>query len=431
MKILVLLKNAGIEQSTAFIEVIKALVEKKNKIHIVIGNQADDYVREEYYYNEPNIEIEVLNTVKNRESKIESLKKIIRKWGVLEKICENVLLLIERIIFRVREKKIDDKNKFAFDEFLNSSMQDYIVKDEYDYIWTIDEYGLLWAEWINQKYHKKFKLVYYCLELYWEHFSLPEKKKWKYFKEYVLFEKAREVLLKVSIIIIQDEPRWKVLCQYTGIDNDSDKILLPVSIKNYEKKLMGNLHDRLGINAEKKIIFYPTLIAPKRGCIELTQMVEHLEDRFVTVIHGFASIKGFADKLGENISTSKIIISNTTFGYQELVDMHQDVWCVFLYYGENDNNDKYIANSSNKLAMSLQAGKPIITIGNRMLAELCEEYECGKALMKWSEEEFAEVVHDIEENYDLYCKNARKCYKEKYDIGLYKEAMYSALLERC
>ena len=51
MNILVLVKNAGVEKSTAFIEVIKILEEMGAYIHIVISNQPDDYVTEQYYYN--------------------------------------------------------------------------------------------------------------------------------------------------------------------------------------------------------------------------------------------------------------------------------------------------------------------------------------------------------------------------------------------
>lgn len=108
--------------------------------------------------------------------------------------------------------------------------------------------------------------------------------------------------------------------------------------------------------------------------------------------------------------------------------MHNDVWCVFLYYGEKDDNNKYIVNSSNKLVMALQAGKPIITVGNQTLARLCSEYECGIALNSWVETEFVDAVRRLEQDYDFYCKNARRCYEERFCIKPYADGIYDKLL---
>lgn len=430
MNILVLVKNAGVEKSTAFIEVIKILEEMGAYIHIVISNQPDDYVTEQYYYNSENIIIEFLNQTYHVEGMLERIKDVIRKGEFLEKIVGDILIWFKCLCFRVKQRLMQNKDDFAYDEFLNNMMIKYEIDEEYDYIWTTDEYSLLWAEWIRQKCEKDIKIVYHCLELYWEHFCMPSQKKWRHSREYVLFEKAQKILHKTNIIIIQDEKRWEVLCQYTGLNRNAEKVLLPVSIKDYKGKKKYSLHDRLGINRKKKIIFYPTLIAKKRGCMELIQMSEGLKSSFITVIHGFCAIQGFSDKLRKHADQFKVIISNTTFGYQELIDMHQEVWCVFLYYGETDNNDKYIANSSNKLAMSLQAGKPIITIGNQMLNELCEEYKCGIGLMEWSETEFLKAIEDIDKKYDVYSENARRCYEEKYDIELYKKTLHDVLFRK-
>ena len=184
------------------------------------------------------------------------------------------------------------------------------------------------------------------------------------------------------------------------------------------------------IERNKKIIFYPAIIAPERGNLELVRMTQWLDDRFVTVLHAFTGIQNsYLTKIKKAISfPDKIVISITTLQYQQLVDMHSDVWCVFLYYGEKDNNDKYIVNSSNKLVMALQAGKPIITIGNQTLARLCLDYECGIALSGWVETEFADAISKLEKNYEYYCRNARQCYEERFDIKLYADQIYDKLL---
>ena len=113
--------------------------------------------------------------------------------------------------------------------------------------------------------------------------------------------------------------------------------------------------------------------------------------------------------------------------YDELLKAHKDVWCVFLCYGENDNNNKYIVNSSNKLVMALQAGKPIIVIGNRNLADFCNEYQCGVGLKDWSKVELEKALAKLEKDYEMYCENARRCYETRFDISLFIRDVYSKM----
>lgn len=434
MKILFLLRSSGVEKSTAFIEIVKALTERNVRIDLVIGSCENGSKLDGYYLSNPNISVKILNIIEKSQdhiqsNRIECIKNILKKLGLLEIVCD-IPKIKQRYKFICNQKKAKSDSQYAFETFLSSPIRNYCINDEYDYIWTTDEYGLLWAEWINQTSDKKHKIIHHSLELYWEHYSLQKKKVWKYYREYLLFEEARKILLKANIILIQDEARWNVLVQYTGLDKKREKVIFPLSMKDYKSSKDLILHNKLSIDKEQRIIFYPTLLAPKRGCLKLVKAVKQLDKKYVTIIHGFSSSRGFVQKLKKSITDfNQVRISNTSFEYQELVDMHQDVWCVFLYYGESDNNDRFIANSSNKLVMSLQAGKPIITIGNQMLADLCKEYGCGIALKSWSEQEFASAIREIEKNYDLYCQNARKCFVERYDINLYANTLYSKLEE--
>lgn len=430
MKILFLLKNSGVEKTTAFIEVIRELAERGAQIDIVIANQSKEYIKEHCYEEELNIRINILNATEDEETTIDGLKQFIRQYKIIEKISWSLINFIAQWMFWIKTK-VSKNDDVIFEEFLTPHMWDYKPQKEYDFIWTTDESGLLWAEWINLHTKSDYKIVHHSFELYWEHYSLQSHKQWQYLKLYALFEKARIVLQKADIIIIQDKIRWNVLCQYTGLDKKNEKVLLPVSIKDYRADTSGNIYNKLNIDRKKKIIFYPTSITPSRGCIELVKMTQNLDDEFVTVIHGFEAVKNYLNKIKKKVLfPSKSIISNMTLDYRELVDIHQDVWCVFLYYSEENYNEKYIVNSSNKLVMALQAGKPIITLGNKTLADLCAEYDCGIAINSWSEKEFAAAVNDMKKNYDFYCNNARRCYEERFNIKLYSEELYNKLLSK-
>lgn len=431
MKILALIHFSGIEKQTAYIEVIKTLIEKGIKVDLVIANQEKDYVYEDYYLNQDNIRLYILQSGKKKKNRIKELmKKVIHQNKWVEHIYVAFFSLYKICCFELKRKYRNRDQRSAYDIFLNECEREYKMSEDYDYIWVQDVYGLLWADWLNKGNKEKSKIVYHCLELYWENYLLQKKKKWKYSMEYSLYEAAQKILLKVSFILIQDEIRWKVLCKYTGVPENFNKVIFPVAIHDYDKCTKGDLFNSLGIGKNKKIIFYPTYFAPKRGCIELSEVAEGLDDDYMVVMHGFIGISGYADKIRKKYQkSSKIRISSVELGYQDLLNIHRDVWCIFLYYGESNYNDRFIANSSNKLAMGLQAGKPVITIGNKMLNNLCKEYNLGVALETWSKQEFRAAVDEIERHYIDYCANARKCYWERYDTSLYGDVLYKELLE--
>lgn len=429
MKILFLIKDINIEKFTVFLETVRALADRGVKIHIVAASQSEHYVAEPYYDTDPSITKDVLDVVADAQNGIDGLKSFIRKYAWLEKITWLFVNFVGQWTFRLKTKMKQNSSELVFDEFLTPAMKEFKPKRDYDYIWTVDEYGLLWAEWINRHSKVKYKLVHHSFELYWEHYSFPVHKRWQDFKLYALFEQARKVLQNVEKIIIQDEDRWKVLCTYTGLDCKREKFFLPVSIKDYPVNISGNIYEEMKIEKNKKVILYPTTIMPSRGCLELVKAAQQLDSQFVTVLHGFAAIQEYLIKVKKAVSSpDKVVLSSTPFEYQQLVNIHYDVWCVFLYYEESDNNHKYIVNSSNKLVMALQAGKPIITIGNQTLANLCSEYECGIAINQWETKEFVNAVFELERKYDTYCKNARKCYEERFDIKLYADEIYNGLL---
>lgn len=434
MNILFLFKNSGVERSPAVIEIIKVLTGRNIKVDLVLGSCDRNVAMEEYYLSDANVTVSVLSTTNKSEENSswklkESIKNILEKIGLLEASCI-VHQYLQRYKFLNDQKKAKSNLQYAFDVFLTSSMKNFHIKDHYDYIWTVDEYGLLWAEWLNQRRNQRIKIIHHSLELYWEHFSLQKHREWRYYREYLLFEEARKILIKTDIILIQDEARWKVLAQYTGLRKEREKIIFPLSMKDYKNITTNLLYKIFKLKEKKKIIFYPTLIAPKRGCLGLVKLVNQLDKEYAAIIHGFCSTRGYVQEIERIISDpEQIIISETMLDYQELTDMHQDIWCVFLCYGEKCNNDRFIANSSNKLVMSLQAGKPIITIGNQMLADLCNEYMCGKALKSWSQHEFKLAVEEMDKNYDLYCQNARKCFQERFDINLYAGGLFNKLVE--
>ena len=69
-------------------------------------------------------------------------------------------------------------------------------------------------------------------------------------------------------------------------------------------------------------------------------------------------------------------------------------------YGQYDTNNKYCA--SGKLYEYLFEGIPVVTTTNPPLKRLCEEYNIGV-----SDDEYADGINAIIENYDDYCQRVK------------------------
>ena len=425
--ILILLKHSGVEKTSAFLEIVKILNDKNIHVDVIVASSSDD--TDSYYYNADNITYTVLN-----KTRIVSIEKKYYKKFKQTFLCQ--LMIKSYAYFKLFRKwlkymhlcRSDSRNSYTY--FLNDSMKKYRTNKKYDYIWVVDEYGLLWAKYLFEKCNISSKVIYHCLELYWENYPQGKKNHWKEFEGAELIQEARRALENVELVIIQDEMRWKVLREYTGLPEKMRKIFFPVSIYDYKFDNDRINDTKVVLKDGMKSIFYPTLLEEKRGCIRLVHMAEDLGKEFEVVIHGFSGDRQYIEKikrLAQN--NSAFSFSNYSLNYEELLILHQKIWCVFLYYGEENNNDAYIANSSNKLVMALQAGKPIITIGNHSLHILCEEYKCGISLRTWSKEELNRAVNILKDNYYEYSENAYRCYKERFDSKLYADNLLQEILK--
>ena len=104
MKIGILIKSSGIEKTTAFLEVIKILIEENAQVHIVIANRAVNDREEQFYCDNENVSVEVLNEYEDKSAKIEKVKNLIRKSSILEAISGTVVSAIQGLNFERKRK---------------------------------------------------------------------------------------------------------------------------------------------------------------------------------------------------------------------------------------------------------------------------------------------------------------------------------------
>lgn len=418
-KVMILIKNGYETNTSDFIEVIQMFLFNDVKIHLTIA-EAEGVIDD--YYKNKKFEVEILNTKNRRRSLLEALKSVIRNNKIICDICCYLVSFIENIIFMWKYKNARNKKVFVTNSFLTPKMRMYVPKESYDFVWVHDEKGLLWAEYIKKVHNLQCSVVYHCVELYWEHFLCQKKRKINYYSQYALFEYARKILMNTDLIVIQDKDRWDVLCRYTGAF-EKKHVFFPVSMYDYNLKIEK-------YNTISKIIYYPTMIAEKRRCLELIKIFKYIKMKDLELeIHGIHADPGYLKLLKKEKLSDKIVLSNSAMSYEDLIKKHREIWCVFIYYGEGDNNDKYVVNSSNKIAMALQAGKPIISIGNYRISKMCKKYGCGIALKEWDVKEFKNAVKLLNNNYENFCRQARRCYEAKYNASNYYKDVLKGMME--
>lgn len=418
-KVMILIKNGYETNASDFIEVIKMFLLNGIKIHLAVAEvegELDDY------YKSSDVDVEVLDIKNGKKGFLELLKNVIRNNKVVCDICFYLFTFIKNIIFIWKYKNAQDKKVFVTNSFLTPKMRMYIPQENYDFVWVHDEKGLLWAECIKKEHNLQCPVVYHCVELYWEHFLCQKNRKINYYSQYVLFEYARKILMNTALIVIQDKDRWDVLCRYTGA-SEKKYVFFPVSMYDYNLKIEK-------YNTISKVIYYPTIIAEKRRCLELIRIFKCIKMKDLKLeIHGIHADPGYLKLLKRERLSDRIVLSNFAMSYEDLIKKHREIWCVFIYYGEEDDNDKYVVNSSNKIAMALQAGKPIISIGNYRISEMCKEFGCGIALKEWNVKEFESAVRLLNSNYEKFCRQARKCYEAKYNASNYYEDVLKGMME--
>lgn len=403
--------------ATCLLEVVKSLLENGFAITIVLADGMPEDICEPFYSDNANIDIVSVSQALENGIRFSVFRNAFNRY----KFFTDVYVWLNRVLHNLRffrnHKSLEDDEDAVYNTFLTEGMLAYKIESD-DIALATDEKTLMWIDYLSKQ--AKISKIYYCLELYWEDYLKQKTLHGKDRMECWFYEKACKVLHNVNLVIIQDEARWEVLRYYCDLPHNFPVAYLPVCIADYQIEM--------DIMDTPKILFYPSLIAPKRNCFELMKMLPQNRDDVQLVVHGNTANRDYLEELirySKKRSNIQLDISDMT--YDELLNYHRRIWGVVLYYGDENNNDRLIANSCNKLVMALQAGKPIITIGNASLQKLCEEYECGVHLEEWTSEALEKALRQLDSRYEHYCKQARLCFEEKYDIRLFENDLYSQI----
>ncbi len=264
----------------------------------------------------------------------------------------------------------------------------------------IEKKGLIWANELNKTH--KAKLIYYSLELY----EFPE----FYEKTEFYYLRKNEKLAYINIdkLIIQDYMRFNEITRYNNFKLDKDKVsFFPVSVRRSNHRSSKNSI------CNQTILLYFGKIAKHRYAEEICKISQDLTDRGKVWLHGMCE-ESYKNYLLDKYRSPRLEITNNLIDSNEILTLINQASIGICLYRVDNVNDKLTAFSSEKVALYLSLGIPIITFKNESYNELFKEFKCGVGIT-----ELSQVINFIDEilnNYEKYSSEALRAFSHFYDF---------------
>lgn len=236
----------------------------------------------------------------------------------------------------------------------------------FDFMIGIEKAGLLWAGMFSEIFEVPF--AYWSLELAFEDYGTVLYDPW--IREYELYYHRR-----AAATIIQDDQRADVLFTENKVSNGVP-CYFPVSASGQVNRFKNNyFHDRFGIPREKKILIYFGLFGDDRECAAVAELAQEL-DQVALIFHGYGS-QSFIDlyKNRPNVFFSLDLVDE-----EEIDFMISAADIGLCLYNNALRNNRLTAFSSQKVALFMKNGVPILAYDNESYRRLFMRYSCGKSI---------------------------------------------------
>jgi glycosyltransferase involved in cell wall biosynthesis len=317
--------------------------------------------------------------------------------------------------FKSKTNQLFNSNHIKVDRKVLLDAYNHLRTKKYDFYIGIEKQGLIWSGLLGEKFN--IPTIYYSLELYINDHPMLEyqghlRNTEKYFHN------------KSLATIIQDEFRKKALFEANEVNNDA--IYLPVSVPGPSiKKKSFFLYEKFNIPKDKKIALFFGGMAPQRYCEEIIQAAQKLHDDVVVVFHGFEMTDGYIKFLKTVDVNNKIIFSLDKLPEEELTDLLCSADIGFAIYSNDNVNDRYTAFSSQKIALFLKHGIPIVSNHNESYTRLFEEFKCGENISEFISIE--QAIMNISDSLDSYRDSSFMAFNKHFNLDHLEEKLITTL----
>jgi len=277
----------------------------------------------------------------------------------------------------------------------------------------VEKKGLIWAGVIGAV--RKEPVLYYSLELY----------TWDY-PGYHRFVSARRIKRleekyhrRAVATIIQDRQRARHLLHDNGV-REGHVIPIPVSLLgNPVDRRSSFVQERFRLDKDDVVIVQLGQISRRRFGPELVDVARQFPPRWKLLLHGWATADARKDLVQEE-EAGRVLLSLEPLPWDGLYDLLSSCHIGLVLYKDHCANDRLTVFSSEKLALYLRCGLPVITFDYPGY-DMIEREGCGRCITDL--DELPGAVSSILEDPLTYRRQAHRCFEKHYEYSRYFAAL--------
>jgi glycosyltransferase involved in cell wall biosynthesis len=242
-------------------------------------------------------------------------------------------------------------------------MKALLQANAYDYVLAVEKGGLAL---ISRCRPAKTPIVYLSLELYTADHPIVRGDPLMG----ALSRLERQFSGTVAVFVIQDVYRWNVLRADLQLAENARAVFFPIAEPQQEDRPKSDfLRERLSIPAHQKILLYFGVIRPERDSLELASVADRLPDGWVLVFHGPCR-QATRERMLAHSHSGRIRFSESYIPSALRDSLVGSADIGLAIYGERTANDRLTGFASEKLALYLKAGVPVIARDNESYRHL-------------------------------------------------------------
>lgn len=232
---------------------------------------------------------------------------------------------------------------------------------------------------------------------------------------------------KAECVVIQDEDRFKSLCDYNNfqhpkvfyLPNSTSSIDDDSADKNDENNYFRNIFD-LSKDDFPNLVIQAGMICDEVYSQELAQAFNSIRNGCSLIFHERrkrSAEEAYIKSLQE-INSKNLFLSLEPLPYEEVDKVFASATIGLAFYRDVNNNYGQIAKASGKLSFYLKHGKPVLVNNLESLATLVNKYKIGVVVHNPTDlVEIQSAIEEILNNYSFYCENAKTCFAHEFDFA--------------
>jgi glycosyltransferase involved in cell wall biosynthesis len=173
--------------------------------------------------------------------------------------------------------------------------------------------------------------------------------------------------------------------------------------------------ERFDVPSSKLVVLSAGAIQENVGSLDFARVAATWSDRFVLALHERAKRSPEEPFIRElrRVGGERILLSLDPVPFEQVAEVYASAHIGLIYYEPMNVNYATGAHASGKLSYYLQHGLPVVAMGAGC-PQFILDYRCGIAVERPEQIEAALV--EIADAYDEYSENARRCWRELFDV---------------